>query len=164
MNIFEADRATQEAWLLAQFPTETMDDLIVRIYSEAYGVFILFDESQLNDMVDHPSAYDLGEIISLRLATVDKRRAHAIDNGAVLTTDELASLKAYILEQQSEGEGGYFCSGLHCDLVDGQSLFASFVGQSEGQGGIAYHFDRLFSTQQKAEIFYKRSAEEWIGL
>ena len=164
MDIIKADLTTQEAWLLELFPNETIDDLIVKAYSNAYGVYFIFDQSRMEDMLAYPSDYDLGETIRGRLADLDADRVEAIENGAALTGSELAAVKECVLEEQEEGDGGCFCSGLDINLRGGQSLFASFVGQSEGQGGIRYQFDGLFSSRQSAENSYNEIGDHWLEL
>ena len=164
MDIIKADLKTQETWLLKHFPNETIDDLILKAYSDAYGVYLIFDQSRLEYMLAYPSDYDLGETIRGRLADLDDDRVEAIENGAALTGSELAAVKEYVLEVQEEGDGGYFCSGLAVNLPGGQSLFASFVGSSDGQGGIRYEFDGLFSSLQSAENSYKEIGDHWLEL
>ena len=164
MDIIKADYATQEAWLLKLFPNETIDDLIGRAYSDAYGVYFIFDQSRLDDMLAYPSEYDLGETIRGRLNDLDNDRVKAIENGAPLTASELGAVKGCVLEEQELGDGGCFCSGLDVNLPSGQRLFASFVGQSEGQGGIGYKFDGLFPSQRSAEKFYKKLGDHWLEL
>ena len=164
MDVLTADLKTQEAWLLKHFPKETIDDLIVKAYSEAYGVYLIFDQFRLEDMLAYPLDYDLGETIRGRLTDLDDDRVEAIDNGAALTGRELAAVKECVLEGQEEGDGGDFCSGLAVNLPSGQSLFASFVGPSEGQGGIRYEFDGLFSSLQSAENYYKEIGDHWLEL
>lgn len=164
MDVLTADLKTQEAWLLKHFPKETIDDLIVQAYSDAYGVYLIFDQSRLEDMLAYPLDYDLGETIRGRLTDLDDDRVEAIDNGAALTGREMAAVKEYVLEEQDDGDGGCFCSGLDISLPGGKSLFASFVGYSEGQGGIRYQFDGLFSSRQSAENSYKEIGDHWLEL
>lgn len=156
IDIIKADLATQEAWLLKHFPNETIDDLKVKAYSDAYGVYLIFDQSRMEDMLAYPADYDLGETIRGRLTDLDDDRVEAIENGAALSGSELAAVKKCVLEEQEEDDGGCFCSGLLVSLPGGQSLFASFVGPSEGQGGIRYEFDGLFSSRQSAKNLTKK--------
>jgi hypothetical protein len=164
MDILKADQKTQEALLLKLFPNETIDDLIVKAYSDAYGVYFIFDQSRLEDMLAYPSDYNLSDTLQGRLPDLDDDRAEAIQNGAALTSSELAAVKECVLEEQELGDGGCFCSGLDIKLPGGRSLFASFVGQSEGQGGIRYKFDGLFPSRQSAENSYKELGDHWLEL
>ncbi len=94
----------------------------------------------------------------------DDDRAEEIETGAKLTENELSAAKEYVLEQQELGDGGLICSGFDIDLPDGASLFASFVGQEQGQSGIAYEFDGLFTSKQAAESAYKKMGDHWLDL
>ena len=98
MDVLKADLKTQEAWLLKHFLKETIDDLIVKAYSDAYGVYLIFDQSRLEDMLAYPLDYDLGEAIRGRLSDLDDDRVEAIGNGAALTGSELAAVKECVLE------------------------------------------------------------------
>ena len=98
MDIIKADSKTQEDWLLQVVPNETIGDLIVKAYSDAYGVYFLLDQSRLDDMLAYPSDYDLGETIRGRLTDLDDDRVEAIGNGATLTGSELAAVKECVLE------------------------------------------------------------------
>lgn len=164
MDIIKSDIKTQEAFLLGLFPSKSIDDLIVEICCEAYGVYLIFDWSRLEDMLSYPTSYDLGETIRERLPDISDDRVKAIDSGVPLTAEELAALKDYILDEQSSGDGGHFCSGLNVRLPNGQALFASFVGLSEGQGGIRYEFDGLFLSRQSAKNWYKKQCDLWLEL
>ena len=93
MDIIKADLATQEAWLLKHFPNETIDDLKVKAYSDAYGVYLIFDQSRMEDMLGYPADYDLGETIRGRLTNFDDDRVEAIENGAALSASELEAVK-----------------------------------------------------------------------
>ena len=164
VDIIKSDVKTQEAFLLGLFPDESIEDLIVKIYSEAFGVYLLLDRSRLEDMLGYPTNYDLGETIREHLPDTTDDRVTAIDIGAPLTAKELAALKDYILDEQSSGDGGHFCSGFDVRLPNGQVLFASFVGLSEGQGGIGYEFDGLFLSRQSAKKSYKERCDLWLDL
>ena len=164
MDIIKADQKTQEAWLLKLFPNKTIDDLIVKVYSDAYGVYLLFDQYLLKDMLADPSDYSLGDTLQGRLPDLDDDRVESINNGAALTRSELVAAKECVLLQQEAGDGGCICSGFNIKLPSGQSLFASFVGYEQGQGGIEYKFDGLFASKQSAENFYKEIGDHWLEL
>jgi hypothetical protein len=163
MDILSASKAAQLEWLLKQFPKEDIDDLRVRAYEQPIGCCIVHDEDRLQDCLENPDASDLGWMLQGRIKISDAR-AEAINAGAEISSAEHAALRALLLDQQSESEEGTYISGFSVSSGDDSTIFAAFMGLSEGQGGIRYEFAGLFKSRATAVQSFMSTADVWIEL
>jgi hypothetical protein len=165
-GLVAAPREEQEVWLLARFPDLNMDGLIARAYPIAYGAFCHFDQGLFSDMTSEPGDYDLGDQLRERMPELTEARAEQINAGATLSSTELAQTRALVIDGQLEGDGGFFCSGFDVPTDAGDTVFASFIGRSLGQGGIGYAFDGLFANREAAERSYRDGPGDriWIEI
>lgn len=164
--LITAPRREQEAWLLSRFPDRSLEDLIDRAYPLAYGAYFEFDDGLLSDMTSFPDDYDLGDLLRDRMPGLTEERAERINAGSALTSEERAQTRSLVIDRQLEGDDGVFCSGFEVPTDAGGTLFASFIGQSQGQGGISYAFDGLFVSREAAERSYRQGPGDrvWMSI
>lgn len=88
----------QEDWLLKFFANKKIYSLIVKAYSEAYGLYFILDKNRLQDMLAYPSEYDFGLTIRRRSTYLDDKTVKAINSSAALTNGKFTILQAWVLE------------------------------------------------------------------
>jgi hypothetical protein len=116
IDIIKAEFKMQEDWLLKFFANKKIYSLIVKAYSEAYGLYFILDKNRLQDMLAYPSEYDFGLTIRRHSTYLDDKTVKAINSSAALTNGKFTILKAWVLEDLEDGDGGCFCSGFDINL------------------------------------------------
>lgn len=143
----------QEAWIKANFP-----DFAVNLYGENYlGCSYQIDEFTVEEYLDYRDDYDVSGIIETQLRIVTEERLEEIDNGATLTLEELEALKLGIAE--NDADGWQVHSGQYVKVRFG-AVYALYVGEGIGQGGVNFELECVLSNKAAAKslLSYKPMA------
>ena len=124
-ELFALTFEQQEIW--ADHATDPADNQI-------FCYIIHLDEGRLEDMIDNPADYDVGNEIQQMDSTISDDRVKQINSGAELTAWERKSLEQFLLELQNQDEEGlegqnFVGRKVRCD--DGE-ICAVYTGYSQG--------------------------------
>ena len=135
--------AEQEAWI-----EENIPDYEGNLYGENYlGSSYNLDDDTLEEHLQFREEYDVSGLIASQITEISEARAEEIDAGADLTDNELLALGEAIAENDFDGWGTY--SGFRFKVRFG-SLYALYVGQDIGQGGVSFELEAVFSSKKSA--------------
>ena len=135
----------QEAWIEANIP-----DYKVNLYGDNYlGCSYELDEDTLEDYIEYRDDYGLSGIVSSQLPNMTKERLEKIDDGANLTLEEVEALKVGIAENDFDGWQTH--SGQYIKVRFG-AVYALYLGEDIGQGGVSFELEAVFRSKSKAML------------
>ena len=137
--------AEQEAWI-----EENIPDYEGNLYGENYlGSSYNLDDDTLEEHLQFREEYDVSGLIASQITEISEARAEEIDAGADLTDNELLALGEAIAENDFEGWDTY--SGFRFKVRFG-SLYALYVGQDIGQGGVSFEIECVLQSEDAARV------------
>ena len=135
----------QEAWIEANIP-----DYKVNLYGDNYlGCSYELDEDTLEDYIEYRDDYGLSGIVPSQLPNMTKERLEKIDDGADLTLEEVEALKVGIAENDFDGWQTH--SGQYIKVRFG-AVYALYLGEDIGQGGVSFELEAVFRSKSKAML------------
>ena len=136
--------AEQETWIEANIP-----DYEGNLYGENYlGISYNLDDDTLEEHLQYREEYDVSGLIASQISDISDARAEEIDAGADLTDHELLALGEAIAENDFDGWDTY--SGFRFKVRFG-SLYALYVGQDIGQGGVSFELEYVLRSEGAAK-------------
>jgi len=135
--------AEQEAWIEANVP-----DYEDKLYGENYlGCSYQIDEATLAEYLEYREDYDVSGIIETQLSNLTEERLVEIDDGAILTREELEALKLGIAEDDTDSWQTH--SGQYIKVRFG-AVYALYAGEGIGQGGSSFEIEGVFANKKLA--------------
>ena len=135
----------QEAWIKANIPDDE-----INLYGDNYlGCSYELDEDTLEDYIEYRDDYGLSGIVSSQLPNMTKERLEKIDDGANLTLEEVEALKVGIAENDFDGWQTH--SGQYVKVRFG-AVYALYLGEDIGQGGVSFELEAVFRSKSKAML------------
>ena len=137
--------AEQEAWI-----EENTPDYEGNLYGENYlGGSYSLDDDTLEEHLQYREEYDVSGLIASQISDISDTRVEDIDAGADLTDHELLALGEAIAENDFDGWDTY--SGFRFKVRFG-SLYALYVGQDIGQGGVSFELECVLRNEGAARV------------
>lgn len=137
--------AEQEAWI-----EENIPDYEGNLYGENYlGISYNLDDDTLEEHLQYRDEYDVSGLIASQISDISDARAEEIDAGADLTDHELSALGEAIAENDFDGWDTY--CGFRFKVRFG-SLYALYVGQDIGQGGVSFELECVLRNEGAARV------------
>ena len=135
--------AEQEAWIEANVP-----DYEDKLYGENYlGCSYKIDEDTLTEYLEYREDYGVSGIIEAQLSNLTEERLVEIDDGAILTLDELEALKLGIAEDDTDSWQTH--SGQYVKVRFG-AVYALYAGEDLGQGGVSFELECVMHNKAAA--------------
>ena len=157
-KLVSLDQEDQLHWLEKNSP-----DYLEKAYEDFIGGWVDLDEFRLSDMINSPQSYDLGWLVQEHIPETTDERAEAINEGAKLSSKELDKVKESIIEESWEGDA-ISCSGFYLTLESSETVYVTFTGPNEGQGGYRAEFDKIFANREDAYKFYSQKGYDFMAL
>lgn len=160
MNLLQADRATQLKWLLNELSSPDEAAMTDRAFECLVGVGLDVREEDIEDMLEYPADYDLGNVIRELLPETSIARVEQISEGARLQPEELKELRRYVAQRDFENDGGVNYAGFVLSLGRNEEFFVGFAGPVGAGGSFEAKFFGLF---QSLEEFRKKARSRHVG-
>ena len=133
----------QEVWIEEHYP-----NFAENLYGSNYlGSSYQLPQSKLDEYLDAPEDYGVSAMIAAQLENISEERQEQIDAGVSLTDTETTALQKAIAEYDYDGWDIH--SGQFIKLRFG-AVYALYVGQDIGQGGVDFELEEMFKTKRAA--------------
>jgi hypothetical protein len=137
--------AEQETWIEANIP-----DYEGNLCGENHlGISYNLDADTVEEHLQYREEYDVSGLIASQISDISEARADEIDAGADLTDNELLALGEAIAENDFDGWNTF--SGFRFKVRFG-SLYALYVGQDIGQGGVSFEIECVLQSEDAARV------------
>ena len=80
-----------------------------------------------------------------------------------LSNKELNKVKESIIEESWEDDA-ISCSGFYLTLESSETVYVTFTGPNEGQGGYRAEFEKIFASREDAYKFYSQKGYDFMDL
>lgn len=145
----------QEAWIEEHYP-----NFAENLYGSNYlGSSYQLPQSKLDEYLDAPEDYGVSGMIAAQLENISEERQEQIDAGVSLTDTETTALQKAIAEYDYDGWDIH--SGQFIKVRFG-AVYALYVGQDIGQGGVDFELEKMF--QKKRYALNYLAQKEMIAL
>ena len=133
----------QEAWIEEHYP-----NFAENLFGTNYlGSSYTLNQSTLDEYLEYREDYGTSSMIAAQIKTTSEERIQQIDAGLSLTQTEKDALRKAIAEDDEQGWEIH--SGQYLKVRLG-AVYALYVGQDIGQGGVDFELEKVFSKKRDA--------------
>ena len=133
----------QEAWIEEHYP-----NFAENLFGTNYlGSSYTLNQSTLDEYLEYREDYGTSGMIAAQIETTSEERIQQIDAGLSLTQKETDALRKAIAEDDEQGWEIH--SGQYLKVRLG-AVYALYVGQDIGQGGVDFELEKVFSKKRDA--------------
>ena len=137
------DTASQENWIEDEYPSFAENLFGTNYLGSSYAL----NQSRLDEYLEYREDYGTSGMIAAQIETTTEERIQQIDAGISLTKTETDALRKAIAENDYDGWDIH--SGQHLKVRFG-AVYALYVGQDIGQGGVDFELEKVFSKKRDA--------------